>query len=491
MDWIAIANSLEEKRAVWIVAGLTTLLFVITNLPWQLDDYDQAKQAFTSFEMVKEGHWFYQRPNEKVATKPPLVGWLSAALFGASRSWAIAWRLPSFAAALALLALLGRTATKAYGPMSGLIAIGAFGLNMLSVRLATLVRTDMPLALIVFLLGWQIWGKLRRYQAWQTRDRVVTFILLSAAMLIKGPIVYAFLLPGIALFEWRARKTRHTVGAWSGWRPWLVSFAIFLLWVIGGILFAPHFFYEVVVREFAGRFGETMHRPQPIYFYLPHLLHKFAPWSILGIALLILIIRVERIRLREWWRHGSPEIVWLVCWSLGGLVMMSLIPSKRVDRIFPVLPPLCLLLAALYARALSPEKSRRRAVRWGAIALIFACLFNVAYSAVKIAGGYRENRAALAAFGRAARVEAEKRSWRYEVIGGRDEGMLLYFERLHFAEPDEVIAEWKTGEINAVIAPDKERPRLLRDLEGSVPSRLRSWKSDNDRVPHYIFLTRS
>ena len=48
---------LEDQRAVWVVAAISFLLFLIGNLPWQLDDYDQAKQAFTSFEMIKEGHW--------------------------------------------------------------------------------------------------------------------------------------------------------------------------------------------------------------------------------------------------------------------------------------------------------------------------------------------------------------------------------------------------------------------------------------------------
>jgi len=68
---------LEDRRTLLIVAALIVLLFTIANLPWQLDDYDQAKQAFTSFEMVKEGHWFYQHtPHERVATKPPLVGWM-------------------------------------------------------------------------------------------------------------------------------------------------------------------------------------------------------------------------------------------------------------------------------------------------------------------------------------------------------------------------------------------------------------------------------
>src|SRR5882724_5427674 len=87
---------LRDGRIVWIVGAIALLLFVATNLPWQLDDYDQAKQAFTSFEMVKQGHWLYQHtPHERVATKPPLVGWISTALFAVTRSWEIAWRVPS------------------------------------------------------------------------------------------------------------------------------------------------------------------------------------------------------------------------------------------------------------------------------------------------------------------------------------------------------------------------------------------------------------
>ena len=145
---------LEDQRTVWVVAAISFLLFLIGNLPWQLDDYDQAKQAFTSFEMIKEGHWFYQQtPHERVATKPPLVGWISAGLFGITRSWEVAWRLPSLLAAIALAILLFRAASSTYGSIACLVALGAFGLNLLSPRLATLVRTDMPLAFVIFLIG--------------------------------------------------------------------------------------------------------------------------------------------------------------------------------------------------------------------------------------------------------------------------------------------------------------------------------------------------
>src|SRR4030095_13999386 len=104
--------------------AIAIFLFLIGNLPWQLDDYDQAKQAFTSFEMIKEGHWFYQRaPQEHVATKPPLVGWISAGLFSLTRSWEVAWRLPSLLAAITIAILLFRTASVAYGKIAGLIAL--------------------------------------------------------------------------------------------------------------------------------------------------------------------------------------------------------------------------------------------------------------------------------------------------------------------------------------------------------------------------------
>ena len=198
-----MTNSLlESRRTLWVVASLTFLLFAISNLPWQLDDYDQAKQAFTSFQMIKEGRWLYQQtPHENLATKPPLVGWVSAGLFGLTRSWDLAWRLPSFLAAVALAIFLFRAASSAYGPVAGLVAFGAFGLNLLAPRLATLVRTDMPLALVVFLIGVLILKKIRAKIEWRLQDQVYIFALLTVAMLIKGPIVYAFLLPGIALFQ--------------------------------------------------------------------------------------------------------------------------------------------------------------------------------------------------------------------------------------------------------------------------------------------------
>ena len=497
---------LEDRRTLWVVAAPVIVLFVIANLPWQLDDYDQAKQAFTSFEMVKEGHWLYQHtPHERVATKPPLVGWISAALFGVTRSWEIAWRLPSLVAALALAFVLFRAAKDAYGKVAAVIAVGAFGLNLLSPRLATLVRTDMPLALVIFLIGLLIWQTVRHEDEWKLRDQVYVFVLLTAAMLIKGPIVYAFLLPGIALFQWRVFKERRlgqpstanltagkpslpasatrSASAWPGWWPWVASLAIFLIWVGGGIRFQPGFYEEVVMREFVGRFGETIHRPQPLLFYLPHLLHKFAPWSVLMIGIAAVGLRSRNWHLRSMFRELSPETFWLLCWSVGGLIVMSLIPSKRVDRIFPVIPPLCLLLAAQVALA--------RVYRWSAIALAFAIVFTGGYTGWKVITGYRDHRDALAVFGRNIRHEAEAHYWRYEVVSAKDEGLLLYLRKTDFVKPADAITEWNTGNLDALVASKEKAAVLIPDLQGAALSRLQSnEREQNQKGRGYVLITR-
>jgi 4-amino-4-deoxy-L-arabinose transferase-like glycosyltransferase len=530
---------LEDQRTVWVFIAVSFLLFLIGNLPWQLDDYDQAKQAFTSFQMIKEGRWFYQQtPHEHVATKPPLVGWVSAGLFGLSQSWELSWRLPSLLAAIALTIFLFRAASSAYGPIAGLMAAGAFGLNLLTPRLATLVRTDMPLAFVIFLIGLLIWKKIREKTEWRLRDQIYVFALLTIAMLIKGPIVYAFLLPGIALFEWtrrrhavvagvgdpgRAHKVPLLQNAWPGWWPWVASLAVFLLWVSGGILFQFGFFDEVVMREFVARFGETIHRPQPLYFYLPHLLHKFAPWSVLIIGIAVVDLRSRKWRLRSGIRDMSPDTFWLLCWSVGGLILMSLIPSKRVDRIFPLIPPLCLLLAAQIGRVWacshgsasrlstnvdssstgrSPsqgcgEAGRQVATenatsvyRWAAAALVLSVLFTGGYTISKVISGYRHHRDALAIFGREVRREAAAHRWRYEVVSARDEGLLLYLQKPHFVEPDDAVAEWNGGKLDALIASTEKASGLMPQLAGAALSQLKSNEREKEQGNVYVLITR-
>jgi len=162
---------------------------------------------------------------------------------------------------------------------------------------------------------------------------------------------------------------------------------------------------------------------------------------------------------------------------------MSLIPSKRVDRIFPVIPPLCLLLAAQVAVA--------RVYRWIAIALAFAILFTGGYTGWKVITGYRDHRDALAIFGRNIRHEAEAHHWHYEVVSAKDEGLLLYLRKTDFVKPADAITEWNTGNLDALVASKEKAAVLMRDLQGGALSQLQS----NEQEQHhqgrgYVLITR-
>jgi hypothetical protein len=175
---------------------------------------------------------------------------------------------------------------------------------------------------------------------------------------------------------------------------------------------------------------------------------------------------------------------------MGGLIVMSLIPSKRVDRIFPIIPPLCLLLAAQIGNIFSNEQLRPRVCRWSAVALLLSIVVTGGYTISKVISGYRDHRDALVVFGREVRHEAEVYHWRYEVVSAKDEGLLLYLRRTHFIEPDRAIAEWNRGNLDALVAPAEKAPALMRELHDAALSQLKSNERREGRGRSYVLITR-
>lgn len=458
----------------WRLLALIFLLFILRDAPWRLEEFDQAKQAYTSLEIVQAGHWWFQHlpGGHGVATKPPLVGWFSAGFYYLSGgNWDLAWRLPSLLGALALVGLLWRAGEELWAGWGGTLAAGAFALNFLTPRLAMLVRTDMPLTLEITVLGLVIWQRVRTGRPWTIRTRWIVFWLMLATMMTKGPIVYAFLLPGMVAHSWISRRRRDAAsalpvpGVWGGWWHWTLPLLPFLFWLERGCVTVPNFYQEVVAHEFMGRFtmGEkAVHLNQPIYFYCLQIFARWAPWSLLLLA--------TRVRARRvWWRMcAEPATLWLVCWAAGGLLCLSLVPSKRVDRIFPVIPPLCLLLTAALsaARHSTPANEDEGAPvgqplpaawpqLWSRRALWLAAVATVLATGVQVALVYRRNDHVWAQFG--AQVRARQPPGRYGLVltkkaaASVDESMLVYLRRLNYLDPAQAIQLASTGQLDSIV----------------------------------------
>ncbi len=348
--------SIGKIKWAALLLGVMVLVFMRCQ-PWDcLIGYDQAKQAFVSLEMVQDGHWWYQHlPTGKPATKPPLVGWCSAAIYPLVGGWwETAWRAPSLLAFLAILVILGKTARLVGREWGAFLAVSLFAVNMLTIRLATLVRTDMFLALIIFVGGLMIWRQIREAAPWTPLRRWCFGLVVLAGCFTKGPVMIVYLL--IPLLCWRILCWRRgeLSTAWPGWTPWLMPISLFLLWLGIGCALDPQFFKMVVVKEFGTNFAAisvtdagdiTMGRRRfgMMFTYPLQLIHRLFPWS-LAVLLWVIFDRPGRRRLMA--DAGSR---WLVVWIGVALVLMSLVPNKRVDRIFPIVAPFALLAAQMVA----------------------------------------------------------------------------------------------------------------------------------------------
>ena len=167
---------------------------------------------------------------------------------------------------------------------------------------------------------------------------------------------------------------------------------------------------------------------------------------------------------------------------------MSFIPSKRIDRIFPIVPPFCLLLAAFVGRLQQQETRRAIVERCSAVAIILAAVFTSGYAVQKIAVAKREQRDAFAVFGRAVVKETGEHQWRYGVVGGEEEGMLLYVRRTEFLESAQAAADWNAGKLDALVVADDEIDGLIPQLQGEPKKLLTSGRGGRYGKRYFLLV---
>jgi hypothetical protein len=169
------------------------------------------------------------------------------------------------------------------------------------------------------------------------------------------------------------------------------------------------------------------------------------------------------------------------------LLLMSIIPSKRVDRIFPVVPPFCLLVGAQVACVWQNRQWASKLLPWLRVTLLFAFLYTGGYAVWKITSAYRSRSDALVRFSSAVRAQAAQHRWNYGVVGRQEEGMLLYLRRDHFLSPNDAEEQWRAGKLDAVVVrdqPARDWPTLLPGAE------LQATSEKAKDLPRYALFVR-
>src|SRR5882762_8252195 len=109
-----------DRRAFWLFALLAVVMLgagIGLRDPWPADE---PRFALSAKQMVDSGNWLIpHRGSELYADKPPLFMAMQAAAFELTRSWRVAFLLPSLLAALGTLLLVYDLARRLWDHRTG------------------------------------------------------------------------------------------------------------------------------------------------------------------------------------------------------------------------------------------------------------------------------------------------------------------------------------------------------------------------------------
>lgn len=366
----------------WLLASglvLTAVFFVyplFLNSP--LIDPDEGLHASIAQEMVEQGDWVTPTfLGEPFFDKPILFSWsqaLSFELFGMNEG---ASRLAGMCFGLLGTLSTGLIAWRLFGRTVGAVAVILYVSSVYPVALTQVASHDValiPWINLAILLFWEAdWQQSRRGRVLCT---VGIGIALGLASLTKGLVGVA--LVGVAYGSYLLAMRRLTVAACvRGVGALAVAGILASGWYFAMESRHPGYLHYYFIERHLLGFATTTqrHANEPFWFYLPILLWGGLPW-----------ITYAPAGLREWWlRRNEPlpkalgraprdgALVLMLCWLIGCTLLLTLASSKLITYIWPVFPPLSILIAVVWGRMIDGRLTDS-ARKWLSLNFWFSCL---------------------------------------------------------------------------------------------------------------------
>ncbi|QRP64122.1 glycosyltransferase family 39 protein [Rhodanobacter sp. FDAARGOS 1247] len=357
---------LRDARIEILLFGVFALLLLGLGLglrdPWPSDE---PRFALVARWMVEHGQWLFpHRGHELYPDKPPVFMWLQALAYFLTRSWRVAFLLPSLVAALGALALVYDLARRLWNHRSALLATATL---LVTIHFTYQMRNAQidPL-----LLGWMTlanYGLLRHLllgPSWRWFAAGCFFAGVGVATKGVGVLALLMLVPYLIARRGHWRSLALPAG---GWR-WVGGLALFFVPILGWLL--PMLLvaradgdpqHAEYVRNIL--FGQTVHR------YATPTGHIHSPFYFLGIIALdwLPLSLLLPWALPAWWRRlkrRDARLLLPLGWIVLIVLFFSFSPGKRDVYILPALPMMALALAPLL-----PGLLRRRGVRIAVFAL--------------------------------------------------------------------------------------------------------------------------
>ncbi|HKJ48113.1 MAG TPA: glycosyltransferase family 39 protein, partial [Christiangramia sp.] len=323
---------LKDNYLLLLILVCIAIFFV--NLDAIYVNIMEARNFATAREMINLDHWIFTTLNDEPRyEKPPLPTWMTAIsmlLLGMKNLFVL--RLPSAIMGTLTVIFIYKlglkfTAHRKYAFISGLIAATSFYILYSGRDGQWDIHTHAWMIMAIFGLY-----KIFTQETSKYVNGLLAGICIGCSFLSKGPVsMYALLLPFLIAYGavYKYRNFR------KNWLPLLLMLitatVISASWSLYVYYFDTNAVAKITDRE-TGRWLD--YNVRPFYYYWSFVIQS-GIWTIPAFVGLLYPYLKNRV-------FNKPGYKFTLWWTLGSLVLLSIIPEKKSRYLLPVLIPLAL-----------------------------------------------------------------------------------------------------------------------------------------------------
>jgi 4-amino-4-deoxy-L-arabinose transferase-like glycosyltransferase len=342
-----------RKRYILLLVPLILYIATLSVLP-QMEP-DEARYSLIAAAMNESGNYITPHiKNVIYLEKPPLVSWVTAALFKVLGENDFSARLFAALCAWGCILLAYYVGRHFRDERTGLYAAAILTISCFHFILGHINILDMPLTFFICLSIWLGYLALKE----QNKKYLFYLFYLTCALsfLTKGLIAIVF--PFIILIIWLI-----WIGRWREIRllfslPGILIFLIVVCpWLILAQIQNSDFLWFFFVREHFLRFTTKMHgKTEPFYYYLPVILAGTIPWS-------VYLLKAWRNKFIREALSLANENKFLIVWLLFIFIFYTFSSSKLPTYIAPLFLPMSVFIGSIlkeFENDRRPEESNAR-----------------------------------------------------------------------------------------------------------------------------------
>lgn len=375
---------MKHTQRLYILLLLTIPLFFVNNHALQ-PDIMECRNLVTAREMATEGNWLAPTMNgQPRLEKPPLPTWIAATVEKVSPDDIVLQRNMAALAGVLLIVyffLFCRrvTGSERYAFVAAVLLMTCYNTVLLSRRATwdiychAFMMAGIYYLYCLFYDGKRIWT-----------NALAGGIMFGLSFLSKGPVsFYALLLPFLLALLTKPRPTlqgkKRAVGT-----AIVLAIVIGSAWYLYLLCAQSDAFQQVAAKESS---AWTNHNVRPWYYYWRFFLET-GIWAPLMLASLAV----------PYWRKRTAfplTYLFALTWIAAQLVLLSLLPEKKMRYLFPMMIPCCMAMAVAFCSLLESHRTAARRTLMSVVALfIIVALFLLPYISKAILNPERRSIAA-------------------------------------------------------------------------------------------------